>query len=415
MVVNRIWLIGIAVVFLIVVVLGGFGLNNNGYRTVIQYPWGTTTVKFTPGVYVSFFGKTVAYPDVVTYDYEGNSPSGEGSLVDQGVVVRYQDGGKGTIYGKDRFRLPSDEKTMLELHRSFRSPEGLANRFLRPTIKEAHQLTAGLMSSEEAYAEKRGTYISWVQDQIANGRYVTELVEKFETNETGEKERKLIPVIAYDTSGQPKRASSALQKYGLTVETENITNWDFEPRTLEQIAKKREATMAIITAKAEAEKSKQDAITAEQKGKADVVKAQYEKEVIKAQAVVDAQREAEVAVIAAKQKVDVASQEKLEAEQKKLAAIEEKQRLIALGQGEAERKRLTMQADGYLQQKIDAWKEVNFRYASALEKQKWVPDIMLGGSQGSTGGGAQALIDMFAAQTAKQLKIDLTAGRAGNN
>ena len=81
--------------------------------------------------------------------------------------------------------------------------------------------------------------------------------------------------------------------------------------------------MAIITAKANAERARQDAITAEEQGKAAVMKAKYEKEVEKERAIVDAQKQKQVAVISAGSKVDVAEQ-MVEAEQK-LAANEYKQ------------------------------------------------------------------------------------------
>ena len=48
--------------------------------------------------------------------------------------------------------------------------------------------------------------------------------------------------------------------------------------------------MAIITAKANAERARQDAITAEEQGKAAVMKAKYEKEVEKERAIVDAKK-----------------------------------------------------------------------------------------------------------------------------
>ena len=89
--------------------------------------------------------------------------------------------------------------------------------------------------------------------------------------------------------------------------------------------------MAIITAKANAERARQDAITAEEQGKAAVMKAKYEKEVEKERAIVDAQKMKQVAVISAAQKVDVAEQTKLEAEQKKLAANEYKQEQVLRG------------------------------------------------------------------------------------
>ena len=57
------------------------------------------------------------------------------------------------------------------------------------------------------------------------------------------------------------------------------------------------------------------------------------------------------------------------------------------------------------------WKEVNFRYADNMGKQKWVPEVNMGssGAGGSTGNGgnAAALIDMFMVKTAKDLSLDM--------
>ena len=347
---------------LLVVIVSTVGINDNGFRTVVQWPNGTTFVKFQPGVYFSLFGTTERYPDVMTFDYEDDDP--DGSLSAPGVNVRYQDGGTGTTYGKLRIGLPSDEDAMLTLHRAVRSPEGLASRLLRPTVKEAHNMTAGLMSSEAAYAEQRGVYTQWVTAQLDTGPFITELKETEVVDAaTGEKEVKKIPVIKFNDAGQPLHTRSVFADYGLTIASSQVTNWSFEPKTLKQISDKRNATMAIITAKAEAERAIQDAITAEEQGKAKVMTAKYEKEQEKIKAVVDAEKVKEVKVIEAQQKVDVAEQQKLEQEQLKLAAYEEKLRLIALGEGEAKRKKLVMQADGALQQKLDAWVQVNEAYA----------------------------------------------------
>ena len=51
--------------------------------------------------------------------------------------------------------------------------------------------------------------------------------------------------------------------------------------------------------------------------------------------------------------VEVASQSRLEAEQKKLAAAEYKQEQTLRGEGDAAYKRLVMKADGALQQKLE--------------------------------------------------------------
>lgn len=397
---------------LLVIVLSPFlvGVNDAGNRTVIQYPTGTLKVKFTAGVYPKLFGKSTTYSDVITFDFDKKENPDNATLEQIGIPVRYQDGGMGTTFGIIRFALPSDIDSMIAIHKDFKSNAGLANKLLKAISEESMNLTAGLMSSEAAYAEKRGTFSDWARSQIKNGPFITRLGSVDVTDEeTGKKVTKMLPVIVYEKDNiTPRHNQSDLKKYGVTVSGIQIVDWDFEPKTLAQIAAKREATMAIITAKATAEKAKQDAITSEQQGLADVMKAKYEEEVEKQKAIVQAEKAKEVAVIAAQQLVEVATQEKLEAEQKKLTAKEYKQEQVLRGEGDAAYKKLVMQADGALQQKLDAYVTVNGRYAEAIESQKWVPEIQMGTGTGTDGGStAMSLIEMLAVKTAKDLSLDL--------
>jgi len=399
--------LGLLFIGSLAVLFMAFGINNAGHRTVVQYPTGTLYVKFSPGIYPQWFGTATVYNDVITFDYD-KTDSDVGSSIDQvGISVRYQDGGTGTVYGKARFSLPSDEDTMLHLHKAFRSNRGVSQKLIKSVTEEGMNLTAGLMSSEEAYAEKRSIYTQWSSQQISKGKFQTRL-EKITTldESTGKKVTKNIPVISYGSNGLPVHLDSDLADYGIGVNGFQITDWDFEPKTLQQIATKREATMAIITAIANAERAKQDAITSEEQGKANVMTAKYEKEVVKEKAVVDALREKEVAVISAEKSVEVARQQKLEAEQKKLAAAEYKQEQILRGEGDGSYKRLVMEADGALAQKLATYERVMNRFAAAVEKQKWVPEVQMGESS-SGGNSAMTLIDMMGVKAAKDLALDL--------
>ena len=402
--------IAVVVIGIIATLLMAFGINNAGHRTVVQYPTGKLYVKFSPGIYPIWFGTTEVYKDVITFDFDKTMAEVDSSIDQQGISVRYQDGGTGTVFGKARFTLPNDEETMIHLHKAFRSNRGVSQKLIKSVTEEGMNLTAGLMSSEEAYAEKRSIYTQWASQQISAGKFQTRL-EKVETidESTGKTITKNIPVISYGDNGLPVHLASDLADYGIDVNGFQITDWDFEPKTLQQIATKREATMAIITAIANAERAKQDAITSEEQGKANVMTARYEKEVVKEQAIVDAQRAKEVAVIAAQQQVEVARQQKLEAEQKKLAAAEYKQEQVLRGEGDGAYKRLVMEADGALQQKLETYQRVMGYFASAIEKQKWVPEIQMGAGVGGSGGGdaAMKLIEMLSVKTAKDLALDL--------
>jgi hypothetical protein len=387
------------------------GINDAGQRTVVQWPNGKLFVKFTPGMYVQAFGSTTEYNDFITFDFDRTQAEGGATTLDQaGISVRYQDGGMGTVFGKARFGLPSDEKTMLDLHKAFRSNSGLANKLIKPVTEEAMNLTAGLMRSEEAYATKRAIFTQLAKSQVNKGKFQTKLeTTSIKDEATGKTIWKEVPVIDLNENKQPIHLSSDLVEFGITLAGFQLNDPGFEPSTMKQISDKRDATMAIITAKANAERAKQEAVTAEEKGKANVMTAKYEQEVEKEKAIVMAQREKEVATIKAKQKVEVAKQAKLEAIAMKERAGEIKQEQILLGEGEAERKRLVMEADGALAQKLEALVTINRAYANALGQNRLVPDIQFGnGGNDENSNGATDLINMLMVKTAKDLSVDAT-------
>lgn len=407
------------VVLLVFLIMMSTGINDNGYRTVVQYPWGTTFIKFTPGLYFTAFGKETRYKDSGTYTFgEGSEQEMVAStLATKPVEVRYNDGGLGEIHGVYRWVLPNDEESMLALHRTFRSQDGIAINLVKPAINEALNLTAALMSSEASYAEKRETFKRWGREQAEKGAFSTRETTVCEENAAGERECRNVAQIDYQDGKVVYGNTSPLQEYQIKTGQYQITKWDYEKRTLQQISDKREQTMKIITAKAEAEAAKQEAITAEEKGKAAVTKARYEKEVEKIQAVVDAEKKKEIAVIEAVKKVEVNEQKKLAAEQDKLAAYEEKEAAIARGEGEAEARRLKMEADNALEQKLSAWRDVNYRFAEAIEKQKWVPEIQFNGS--STGNDNSSsvteLLDLLTAKTAQEISLDMKMNSPSNS
>ena len=417
-----------AVLGLITIILAFMvvGINDAGYRTVVQWPNGHTFVKFDPGMYLQLFGSTWEYNDVLTLDFNPKEDAENATLSQQNISVRYQDGGLGHVTGITRFRLPTDEETMLLVHKEFRSNEGIAGKLLVNVTEEAMNQTAGLMSSEASYAEKRGVFGQWARDQIVNGKYKTRQEKTFEveygfeycleenlTEKLQEECRNVKKVTKYYPTilmrdGQPQYEVSDLKQYGITVTGFSIVDWGYEPKTLDQISTKREATMAIITAKANAERAKQDAITAEQQGLANVKVAEYEQEVEKIRQVVIAEREKEVAVIDAQKKVELAAQEKLRQEQNKEAMVQYKQAEILRGEGDAAYKAKVLAADGALAQKLETYERVSQMYAEAIAKQKWVPEVQMGDLSGGTGSNAEALINMLTVKTAKDLSLDMS-------
>ena len=148
--------------------------------------------------------------------------------------------------------------------------------------------------------------------------------------------------IKRDADGNRLRKPNPLREYSIAI-SQFLLDKDiaYEQGVLDQIKTQRGAMMKTVTARAEAQKAEQDRLTAEAKGKAAVMKARYAAEVEKERAVVNAQREKQVAELQAAKKLAVAKLDRETAEQFKQAEI-------LRGQGEAERKRLALPADGAL-------------------------------------------------------------------
>lgn len=116
-----------------------------------------------------------------------------------------------------------------------------------------------------------------------------------------------------------------------------------------------------------------------------------------------AEEQKRVAIIKGEQVLEVA---KLERQ----AAEEEKLKQIALGEGEAKRRELLIQADNLEELRLNIYKEVMTRFASEIGKQKWVPDMVVGGGATVAGGGNLAssltdILNMLNLMVANQLHV----------
>lgn len=106
------------------------------------------------------------------------------------------------------------------------------------------------------------------------------------------------------------------------------------------------------------------------------------------------------------------------AEIEKEAAEFIKEKLVLEGKGESEKRKLIMEADGALAQKLDAWKAVNETYATAIKEYQgnWVPNIIMGGN-GSSGSGQNPILDMISlmvVKTAQDLNLNMEMGNKEN-
>ena len=349
---------------------------------------GEMSAIMTPGVYAQNFGNIQVWPKADTFHFTKDSDEGEKR--DQSITVRFVDGSTAQISGTVRITMPTDTAQAISLVTvgGYKSFEDLQQNLMLKVVRNSLMLTANTMTARESYAEKRNDYVFWAWDQIQNGIYETaEATKEVVDVATGEKVTKTFKIIKRDKDGKPLYQRNPLLGTGIIVSNFEIKDIVYSDIVDKQIAEQQRASMNVVTAKAKVLEAEQEKLKLEAEGRSAVAKVQFETEAIKIKAVVEAQ-----------QRLDVAKLDKEAAALKKAKDILE-------GEGEAEKRKLIMSADGALTQKLNAWVEVNKVYATEFAKQKWAPDIQMGSSSG--GNTAQTMIDLLTTKTARDLGLDL--------
>jgi hypothetical protein len=398
----------LAVIALIVAVsIGGNAFEDvpaGKYQVRQQWVTGNMDAKMTPGMWKQF-GTIMEFPLARTFYGTADNDGAGDSEDDKSVTVRYADGSEASISFTARAEMPkttAEAIALVKIH-SFRSYEEVENKLLLPVFRRALRSTATLMTARESYSEKRNDFLVWTWDQVQNGPYITKATERTVIDPlSGEEVTRTFQEIVLDEHGNKTHAQNPLKGKGIYLDNFEIKDFNYLGKVNEQIVTQQEAMMNIATAKAKSQEAEQEAIRLASVGKAAVVKAKYEKEVQKVMAVTEALKNKEVAELKAEQEYQVAILAKK-------SAAETKAKDILLGQGEAERKRLVMAADGALKQKLDAYVTVQKNWATAIQNYSgnWVPTTVLGGSgAGESGNGAQTMIDLLTVKTAKDLQLD---------
>lgn len=329
--------------------------------------------------------------------------SDQGSSHDQSKKIVFNDAGKGWISGSARIVMPRDKKHLSMIQEDFGSMSSIMTELVDPTMAKVIFATGPLMSSYESYASKKNELISYIDDQLQNGIYKTTSSEVKRLDEmTGKEKTVTLARLVEDPAapgGFARQEDAPFGKYGITIRAVTIEDIKYEDKIEKQIAEQQNRLMSVQTAIAAAKEAQQNTIRAEEEGKANAAKAKWVQEVINAKEVAVAEKNKRVAEMKAEQQLQVAKLEKK-------AAEETKQKEILLGQGEATRKKLVMQADGALELKLDAWVASQQAYASALKGAQLVP--MYVGGTGANGSNATDLIEMLKIKTAKDLSLDMS-------
>ncbi len=429
--------LAVATVALLVLALGSMTLGEHmdaGDIMVIQNPFTGKLVWYTtPGIKWQGGGKVTTYKKREQFWFSAKVD--QGKKENESLRIRFNDGAHATISGSISWEMPTDEKHLTMLHAAYGSQHAVEQQLVRTVIEKCVYMTGPLMSSAESYAARRNDLLNLMADQIEKGVYKTTTKEvRAQDALTGsDKTVKVVELVKEDNGQYAREEASPIATYGVKTFNLSINEISYDPSVESQIQAQQKAIMDIQTSIANAKTAEQDALTTEQKGKAAAAKARWEQEVIKATSVTKAEQEYVVARTNALMKLEVsrleaeamrtnlviAAEQKLEVAELALKAAElDKKKEIAMGEGEAKRRQLVMEADGALEKKLEAWVKVNEAYAAAIKgyQGNWVPGVVMGGTAGGGQpiGGANDLVQLLTVKTAQDLGLSLKLGTAAS-
>ena len=318
---------------------------------------GKITVKNDAGLYWQGFGSITTYPVSEDIDFENEN-----------LEVRFNDGSVAKVKGTVKFKLPSNPEKQKELHRDYADYKNVERDLIVRNVAEALSNTATYMVAEDSYAAGRAVFSDLAMQQLKDGIFKTstKTVDVIDTDGTKFKKKEIR--VVYDENGNPIiQKESTLKYYGIEVVQFVVNDFKYDEKIEDLIARKKDAEQNKVVAMANAEKAKQDAITAEEQGKARIAEAKAVAEVEKITAVVEAQKKAEVA--------------KLEAEQAKYEA----QKIAEKGKAEAEVAKQKVIAGLTPLEKATIEKETAIGVAQQLANVKFPKTMVIsgGGKDGS--------------------------------
>ena len=347
---------------------------------IVQYPYvGYMGVYTEPGAKLRLGGEVFRYPNVVDYSFS-RSPN-KGGSGDESLKIRFADSAHGTLSGSCNFRLPTDKETMLKIHRTYKSPEGVVHQLIRNTIENDVTMVGAMMTARQSSQEMRPELLNYIYDFLKNGVPETQTIEETTIDPVTKTEIKVkLAKVAKDKAGKNKlAAASPMKEYGVEPFGFSIDNISYEEKVEAQLAELQKIDMDVQKSILTSHKAEQDAKTADFEGKRAKTVAEWKAKEEATKSVVEAERDKTVAETKAAQQKRVAE---LQAE----AAEFKKRELTSLGEGEAARislvKKADLMADGGLAMRLKNQKEINEVWAKAAENRP-VPRFQFSGGGGN--------------------------------
>jgi regulator of protease activity HflC (stomatin/prohibitin superfamily) len=340
---------------------------------------GDVTAEMELGWMGQYWAEIEVWPKEQTLFYTEDLDTPEDVEADNSIAVRFNDSGQAKISSTLRLSLPIDPIQAADLvaKRSFKSFKDLERRLIQQHIRKCQVRSAFLMNSRESYRTLRPELELWTMDQIELGPYILEEIssEERDPNETdldAASSSLVVRRIKKDPdTGEIVRETNPFEGTGIRVLNYEIKDVNYLPETAEKIGEQMVALMDLETLKTKTLQETQREKQAQAEGRAKAMKAKWEEEENKARQVVIAEMQKEMEILNAEKKYE--SAKLLE-----LAAQHLRQQDILLGEGKAIAKRLIIEADGALEERLQALVAIQAAYAKA-HSMRPVPSIYFAG------------------------------------
>ena len=375
------------VALVIVLALGILSLKlfedaNKSKNYVVQMPITGQYHTWTDGgLQWQGFGRVEEYSKTSQIEFTGVQANENGYLAvgeNPAAQATFNDNGRGMIIGSFRVVLPNDSQNMEKIQRDFGSERALINNLVKPTLYKVVTACGPLMSSLESVSATRTDLIFYITDQLNNGVYKTKSIKTEVTNElTGDKEIRTQAMIIENPEsigGYERQEVSPFSMYGITCGLVSITDIKYDRDTQNQIDAQKQANLAVITAKTKSLEAIQRTVQITEEGKAAAEKAKWEQEKEKALAVTKAEQEREVSKLAAEK------------------AEFDKRRIIAEGEAEAAANRAKVAAGLTPQERAEWEYKTKVGVAEAIAKVE-LPKVVMG-NQGGNGSSAMDVMTL---------------------
>lgn len=327
-----------------------------------------------------------------------------------------------------RFSIPSDPETFLQLAHEYRTPENLLRTALMPAFKETLQANASLMAAEEYYAGGRTEFNSEFENQMSNGIYLVKREEVSVRNarpvsgtanlslgtnqeEYGEDTKTIFVVKkVVDDKGQPIRKSQRFIDFGITVVSALVTDMRPNQKFIERMQLKQKASADRAIAREQRVQEEEQRLLAIARGEREVAERQAQAKVAQIEKTTNAETEKQLAITDANKLKEQAAIAKQTAEINLEKAKFEAETRRTLAEAEAYQKKVILQADNALAQKLEAEVAIQKIWAEAFSKRQ-VPSTVFGGGSGTgapVGSDTEvtAFMQMLTLDAAKRLSYD---------